>query len=379
MAKAERPFCEPLPSFKVKPGGNSISGLSSGAFMTVQAHLAHSADFIGAGVIAGGPYRCVETFRKAAYLAEDAFILNAEYICMTPLTPRAGPNAAKLAGLARETAATGRIDPVENLKDQRLYIFTGRNDRVLDSSVVRATRDFYLNLGVPAGAIQFVDDQPAGHSILTDNPEDLPESANRPPYLNFGGYMQSHRVLDHIYAPWAPQAPATVLSGRLLRFDQTEFTAQYEPEASMGELGFVYIPGSVLAGEPARGVHIVLHGCKQGFTYIDFVNGRADDANRAAYGVRYVTGTGYNAWAEANDLIVLYPQVRPQDDNAVQNPDGCWDWWGYSGRDRGAPDYYSKDAVQIRILHAMLGRLQGGRSAPVAAPPQASLAATTNS
>jgi len=107
---------------------------------------------------------------------------------------------------------------------------------------------------------------------------------NRPPYINFGGYMQSHRILDHIYGdktvhgPLNP--PATSLSGELLRFDQTEFFADYEARASMGSLGFVYIPGSVKAGGRARGVHIVLHGCKQGYSYVDFVNGRADSANR---------------------------------------------------------------------------------------------------
>ena len=47
-----------LQGYNVQKNQNSISGLSSGAFMTVQLHLAHSAKFVGAGIIAGGPYRC---------------------------------------------------------------------------------------------------------------------------------------------------------------------------------------------------------------------------------------------------------------------------------------------------------------------------------
>ena len=47
-----------LGAYQVKKGQSSVSGLSSGAFMTVQLHLAHSASFAGAGIIAGGPYRC---------------------------------------------------------------------------------------------------------------------------------------------------------------------------------------------------------------------------------------------------------------------------------------------------------------------------------
>lgn len=359
-----------LKGYDVAPGGNSISGLSSGAFMTVQIHLAHSAAFIGAGVIAGGPYRCVESFRGAALMAEDAYILNAEYVCMSPLTPTVGPNARRLADLARDTAAQGRIDAIDHLASQRVYIFTGSHDKVLSSSVVRATRDFYQHLGVPPESLSFVDNEPVGHSILTDNLEDLPKGANRPPYINCGGYMQSHRLLNHIYGA-GPVNPT--LTGELHRFDQTEFFADYEVRASMGHMGFVYIPGRVLAGGQARGVHIVLHGCKQGYSYVDYVNGRPDLANRAPYGNRYVTSTGYNHWADANDLIVLYPQCRPHDDNTVQNPDGCWDWWGYTSLDRRAPDYYSKDAVQIRVINAMLERICD--PAPVTGPTTGRVAA----
>ena len=35
---------------------------------------------------------------------------------------------------------------------------------------------------------------------------------------------------------------------------------------------------------------------------------------------------GYNAIAEANNIIVLYPQAV----NSTLNPRGCWDWWGYT-------------------------------------------------
>ena len=63
-----------LGQYKVIKGESSVSGLSSGAFMTVQLHLAHSASFAGAGIIAGGPFRCAESFRAAALLAEDAFM-----------------------------------------------------------------------------------------------------------------------------------------------------------------------------------------------------------------------------------------------------------------------------------------------------------------
>src|SRR5579859_3536962 len=146
-----------LQLYNVAKNQHSLSGLSSGAFMTVQLHLAHSASFVGAGIIAGGPYRCAESFRNTALLAEDAFAMNALYICMTPLTPKTAPNAAYLAELARETAAAGRIDPIANLADDRLYIFTGSRDEVVNSVVVDSTRQFYQALGVQSERIKYID------------------------------------------------------------------------------------------------------------------------------------------------------------------------------------------------------------------------------
>src|SRR4051812_15505839 len=90
----------------------SVSGLSSGAFMTVQLHLAHSSMFVGAGVVAGGPYRCVESFPTASAITEDAWVQNAYFICMNPMIPEAGPKVPRLLEIARQTAADGMIDPL---------------------------------------------------------------------------------------------------------------------------------------------------------------------------------------------------------------------------------------------------------------------------
>src|ERR1700733_5078715 len=73
MTTVENSKDKTLQTYKVAAGRSSVSGLSSGAFMTVQLHLAHSSSFCGAGIVAGGPFRCAESFREAAFLAEDAF------------------------------------------------------------------------------------------------------------------------------------------------------------------------------------------------------------------------------------------------------------------------------------------------------------------
>jgi hypothetical protein len=344
-----------LGNYAVEKGQSSVSGLSSGAFMTVQLHLAHSASFCGAGIIAGGPFRCVESYHAPATLDEDAFVQNALYICMNPLLPQAGPNPALLAQLARDTAAENRIDPIHHLADDKVYLFTGKADTVVYSDVVERTRRFYELLGVKAAHIAYDNSLDAGHSILTDNPEDSVLHTNQPPYINNGGFMQSHHILQHIYG--ALQPPVEQLTGRMLRFDQTEFFGN-QMRASMSDFGYAYVPKAVQEGAPAR-VHIALHGCKQGYNYVDYVYGRADTSNQPPYGNRYFTTTGYNHMADSNNIIVLYPQAEGRDDGETQNPEGCWDWWGYSSPDAQKPDYYSREAIQIKAIHGMLSRLGG--------------------
>jgi len=43
------------------------------------------------------------------------------------------------------------------------------------------------------------------------------------------------------------------------------------------------------------------------------------------FGTTYVKNTGYNQWADTNNIVVLYPQAF----NGNNNLNGCWDWWGY--------------------------------------------------
>jgi predicted esterase len=345
-----------LRQYDVQRGQSSISGLSSGAFMTVQMHMAHSASFVGAGIIAGGPYRCADSFRAKAMKKVDANILSSLFICMSPLTPETAPDPEKLAQLAIASAKDGEIDAIKHLADDRLYIFTGSEDKVVFSTVVERTKQFYKQLGVQPKNIVYHQEVAAGHSIITDNPEHSPLETNQPPYINQGGFMQSHDILRHIYPDLSP--PAKTLSGRIVRFDQREFFNN-ETRASMSRFGYAYIPDAVEKGETPAKVHVALHGCKQGYNYTLYKNGKADTQNIPPYGNRYFTTTGYNEIADANNIIVLYPQAEGTDDGVTQNPDGCWDWWGYSCLNPKEPDYYTQNAIQIKAIHAMLERLGG--------------------
>ena len=73
--------------------------------------------------------------------------------------------------------------------------------------------------------------------------------------------------------------------------------------------------------------------------------------------VRGFRDAGYNAWADANHIIVLYPQAAPwlrlaDPSQITGNPKGCWDWWGYSG-----DDYLGQNGKQMRAVRGMIGRM----------------------
>ena len=364
----------------VTKGQSSISGLSSGAFMTVQMHLAHSSRFCGAGIIAGGPFCCAETFRDAAVLKGDANILTAYFLGMNPLIPSIAPNGSLLANRARELAQDhNRLDDISHLRDHRIYLFSGIDDSVVYQSSVEQTRQFYLSLGINPRNLDWVNNIHAGHAIITANPEDSPLGTNQPPYINNGGFIQSHDILKTIYPDSHFTPTDTPLTGKLHRFSQVECmpgASEHErrnnlKRASMSEFGYVYVPGSVVPPQhpvhhahhtaanppttnPNVRLHMVMHGCKQGYNYIPVINGRPDTANFPPYGNRYITTTGYNEYADQNDMVVIYPQAEGLDNGEVQNPDGCWDWWGYTG-----DDFYSKQALQIQALSNMLQQFGG--------------------
>ena len=318
---------DPLPAYGADLSQTSVSGLSSGAFMTAQFHVAHSATVVGAGVIAGGPFYCAGSYRSLKYLEA------ATTICMHPYGP--GPDGNKLFAKAEEFARSGRIDPVADLADDRVYLFSGEADDTVTTRVVDQTLAFYQAAGVPTANIKYVKTVDAGHAIVTNNSGDSPCAASKSPFINDCNFVQSQKLLRHIYGTLKPPAPH--LSGGIVTFDQREFIDS--DRSSMSDSGYAYVPKSC-AKDRCR-VHVAFHGCRQGVAQI---------------GDRYYTSTGYNEIADTNAMIVLYPQAQVSDPIPF-NPKGCWDFWGYSSPNRSDPNFYSKQAPQIAAVMGMLERL----------------------
>ncbi len=310
-----------LPALAADPARTSVSGLSSGAFMSVQYHVAFSSSTIGAGVVAGGPYKC-------AYVNVGGILT-----CMQGI-----PVGSTSNDVARNLAALGKIDAVDNLAKSKVYLFSGTADTVVKQTAMDAVRDFYTLAAVPAANLVYVNNFAAGHAFISPSFGNLC-ATTASPFVNEcdagtdANYDQPGAILTHIYGPLAAKVPAP--SENLVAFDQTEFTSSV---AGMAATGYLYTPTSC---QKAKGkncvVHVVFHGCQQG----------AGEVGNAVY-----SKTGYNQWAESNGIVVLYPQLDPTD--FPLNPQGCWDWWGYSGL-----DFATRSGAQLSAVHVMVQRLTG--------------------
>ncbi|MGB0732144.1 MAG: hypothetical protein ACPGPF_00215, partial [Pontibacterium sp.] len=87
---------EKLPSFNALSDQTSISGLSSGAFMSAQFHIAYSKDLVGVGIVAGGPWNCAQTNPSFAL----APVYNAVSSCMNPCDPMPPFNNIMVTGVS---------------------------------------------------------------------------------------------------------------------------------------------------------------------------------------------------------------------------------------------------------------------------------------
>jgi hypothetical protein len=195
-------------------------------------------------------------------------------------------------------------------------------------SIVAAAAQLYAQLGVPAASLRLVANVPAGHALVTMGVGAACEKTVEP-YIADCDYDQAGALLTHILGPLRERAVQP--AGEFLAFDQREFVRERSGHG-LADAGVLYVPRACRATPGCR-VHVAFHGCGQ---------------HRGKIGDAFVRDTGFVNWADANRLLVLFPQVA----SSTINPQACWDWWGYTGR-----DYLTRSGVQIAAVRAMLERL----------------------
>ena len=314
-----------LGAYNIDPAKVTVSGISSGGAMAVQVHVAYSATFKGAAIFAGAAYNCAE-----------GILANALTRCMNAASASQIP-VATLASTTVEWARQGLIDDPANLARSQVYLFSGTLDAIVRQPGMDAARNYYEAFVKPA-SIVYNNATPAGHAWISPLGPNLCE-LTRSPYINNCGIDPEQSFLSHFYGALNPKA-ASVLSGKFLPFDQSEFLDDHNPAAhSVDANGWAYVPASCAQGKRC-GVHVAFHGCNQGYTKV---------------GDQFFRRTGLNEWADTNNLVVLYPQAVPTTTTSIVNGQGCWDWWGYD-----QANYAQRKGPQILMTKRMVDRVMSG-------------------
>jgi hypothetical protein len=330
----------------------TVSGLSSGGFFAHQFHVTYSGLVKGAGIIAGGPYGCVEDIPNpwspfwrvpldwaSAAVVACTHYYGDRYYGLRPALPKVGDSV----GLIRESASHGLIDNPSHLAESRVWLFHGRSDHIVPLQVMEVLAQLYGVFGVEAPKLVFdknTGETSANHGMPVGTfvgESEFPVRTcgqHEPPYVIQCGYEAAEMLLHHLYPEdFEPASDDPHRDGALTPFDQTAFFGQARESAGLHGVGYLYIPTQCTAA-PCR-LHVAFHGCKQN------VDSVYDD---------FIRDAGYNRWAARNHIVVLYPQTTA----SAVNPNGCWDFWGYTG-----PNYDNRNGPQMRVIKAMVDRLIG--------------------
>ena len=436
----------------------SVSGISSGGFMAHQLHVAHSANLMGAGIIAGGPYYCaggnvnkgmhectafmsVEGCQKFMSLGVTSEKWCSYWFYNGPTHQEGSDEASGSSIQMAEKSVTAtrsggyNIDDPKGLLGDRVILIHGIKDTLLPRGVMDALDQYYQRINADLGQPSRTDHPlylktlPIAHAVPTDNSIGLRKGSQvgtcdtfDSPYLNactlqdctktcpretvqtkcdnpndaeFASCMQrdssclqqcmatikaAAAILTHVYGGplnspseetkirirdwnWSYFSPiergcrksgqtdprCQWLQKRLFVFDQSDITNNVDIfNRYLSDKGFLFVPPQCADGSVTCKLHIAFHGCRQGHGFpITMIK----EAIYSKVWTHFVENAGYNEWADANDIVILYPQARRgimTSDIQHVNPQGCWDFWGYTD-----DKYHTKDGKQIAAVWKM--------------------------
>ncbi|CAF2815900.1 unnamed protein product [Rotaria sp. Silwood2] len=319
---------ESLSSYNVDPSEISVSGLSSGAYFATQVQVAFSASIKGAGIIAGGPYDC-----GAQMTFTDCMLTN------SPSITKSISNTKLWSG--------NEIDDIKNLSKHKVYLIRGTFDSLVGEPVMTQLYKYYVTDGqfIPSANVVFKNDLNAAHTFPTDfdsiGNNDCGSASS--PFISNCDFDGAGAILEHIYGPLKPRNNGA-LNGKFIEFDQGEFLMN-SSAYGISDTAWIYVPKSCSDGAICR-LHITFHGCQQSHEII---------------GAKYIKNTGFNRWADTNNIIILYPQTAAT--NTIDSPDrvpipnanGCWDWIGWYGS-----DFDIKSGKQLSTIKKMMDRITSG-------------------
>lgn len=267
---------------KLKINSSYVSGVSSGAYMAGQMHVAYSTHFSGAALIAGGPYYCARgSVELGLYTCAESL----------PLTNINVPLLEQITGNWSDVVN----DPISAIKGQPVWVHHGSLDYTVWGRVTEALVAYYEYFGAN---VLYHNNTVTNHAWISPFGTvecDLMES----PYIANCGWDMEELFLTQLFGAVNPSTGGS-LTGTLYSYSQDFYiNATWAPtyttaaEMDMYSEGFLYVP-TYCVNNTCR-LMVVFHGCKQGYpeVQLDLVN----------YG-------NVNQYADTNAFVVLYPQAQ---------------------------------------------------------------------
>lgn len=312
-----QPLDSGLMILNIDPFAVTLSGISAGAYMAQQLHFAHSERVRGVALIGTGPYDCAQGNLGLALTQ-----------CMGH--PAQAPDVEALIGRAQERAEQRLLQPLSHLYGDHVWLFHGTADNTVGEAVFDSSVEVYEHFIDPA-RLTVVRQAQTGHLWPTLG-YGADCASSDAPYIGNCDYDAAGAMLEALYGVLHDPAEST---SQVLPFNQQQAAAPYAQ--GLAAEGYAYIPKDCAEGRPCS-LHISFHGCNQ---------------HSSAVGDTFAQKSGLNRWAESNRIVVLYPQIAPSQASPM-NPQGCWDWWGYTDA-----QYATLDGQQINAMVQMISHVAG--------------------
>ncbi|WP_086480040.1 extracellular catalytic domain type 2 short-chain-length polyhydroxyalkanoate depolymerase [Oceanospirillum sanctuarii] len=305
------PYLASLSNAKV-----TVSGFSSGGYMANQLHLAHPEEIEGAALFSAGPWGCAIKGLSHAMMS-----------CMATTLPMISQQERMT--MLHKASRSGAIGDPALLVDDPVYIFVGQSDTVVAPAVTESLITFYQTL-VASYNLKVTALPKAGHGFptLQTDAECGDPSGHHLQNCHFDG---AGEALTTLYGQLQPASAPEKLNGNVEEFGQLEFF----DGKGMLDRGYIYIPEACRDQDSQCQLHVSLHGC---------------DQSAEVAGDSFIRNSGFNRWADSNNIVVLYPQAK----KSLPNPKGCWDWWGYESE-----PFFSRNNQQVSAIVGMMHRLTG--------------------
>lgn len=134
-----------------------------------------------------------------AFLMTAQSSYRATHNCMKPDSNSPVPDPAHLKVITDALARAGTVDELANLKNSRVWLFSGTMDDTVLRPVLDAVRDYY-SLYMPSDRIVYRNDIGAGHVMVTEDYGSAC-SASTSLFVDDCNFDAAKALLEHIYGP----------------------------------------------------------------------------------------------------------------------------------------------------------------------------------